>query len=107
MRCSGYHWDQLLKLAQDILRSNQFEESEELILDTNAFSEMEERRKLFEKPDIIWSDYEKLKRNQIPNNFGLDVITNFLTQTYIKAYQGAEAIDIGMYETFKPSAFFP
>ena len=62
---------------------------------TNAFNEMEERRKMFENSDLVWIDYEKIKKSQIPSNFGLDVITNFLTQTYIKAYQGAEAIDIG------------
>ena len=95
MRCSAYQWDELLKLAKDILKSNQSEESGKLILDIKSFNELEERRKLFENPDLIWVEYEKLKRNQIPNNFGLDLITNFLTQTYIKAYQGAEAIDIG------------
>ena len=68
----------------------------DLVLDLDTFKEIESKRKCFDSADLIWTDYTKLNKNVIPNGFGLDVITKFLTETFIKAYNDQNPVETGI-----------
>ena len=91
----GYRKEELLKLAKDILKYKDDQEPD-LVMDWKSFEEIETRRTLFDNPDLEWLDYTKMSKNEIPKAFGQYVIAKFLTETFVAAFQGQDAVDTGI-----------
>ena len=96
LRCSGWGKDRLKNLAKSILKHQNDSNQPKLVLDMDVFHEIELKRKCFANHDLNWMDYTKIKKKQIPSGFGQYVIHKFLTETFIKAFEGQEAVATGI-----------
>ena len=65
-------------------------------MDWKSFEEIETKRKLFDNPELEWLDYSKMAKNEIPKGFGQYVIAKFLTETFVTAFKGQDAVDTGI-----------
>ena len=82
----------------------QVAQEEEMVIDDSVLDSLIESRKIFDAPNLKWLSYEVLKASDIPTNFDIHTISDFLTNVSIDF--GDEKIETGIVRPAKKGRQF-
>ena len=85
---------ELLAFAKNVAREAQNEKSSDVLVEATVLMDLVEKRKIFEKTELVWKNIDTLKSSDIPGAFDSSKMNDFLTKITISIEDEDVEVDV-------------